>query len=145
MGSRVVQRVLSIVTLTATTTIAGFLLVGVDDTGIRAMTVGGWDAPVGITLVGDRMAALLVLAASTVLLIVAVYAIGEHGTERDNGGFHPLYLVLAAGVNLSFLTGDLFNLFVAFEVLLVASYGLLKLGGRDEQTRVGTTYVVLSI
>lgn len=147
MGSRPVQRVVSVLTLGATTTIAVFLLAGVDssDAGIRAMTVGGWDAPIGITLVGDRMAALFVLAASTVLLIVAVYAIGERGAERDNAGFHPLYLVLAAGVNLSFLTGDLFNLFVAFEVLLVASYGLLTMGGRDEQTRVGTTYVVLSM
>lgn len=144
MGSRLIQRILSVTVLTATTAISIALLLRVDADGIVAVTVGGWDAPIGITLVGDRLAALLVLGASSVMAIVAVYAIGERGAER-NAEFHPLYLVMAAGVNLSFLTGDLFNLFVAFEVLLVASYGLLNLGGRDEQTRVGSTYVVISL
>ena len=58
---------------------------------------------------------------------------------------HPVYLVLAAGVAMSFLTGDLFNLFVAFEMMLSASYVLLTLGGRPEQVRSGMTYVVINL
>ena len=64
------------------------------------------------------------------LLAVLVFAIGQPGTEKEQPAFHPVYLVLAAGIGLSFLTGDLFNLFVAFEMMLTASYVLITLGGR---------------
>ena len=74
-----------------------------------------------------------------------VYAIGEPGAERNHVGFQSVYLVLAAGVAASFLTGDLFNLFVAFEMMLTASYVLLTLGGRREQVRSGMTYIVISL
>src|SRR5690606_6542078 len=76
---------------------------------------------------------------------VLVYAIGEPGAERNHVGFQSTYLVLAAGVAASFLTGDLFNLFVAFEMMLTASYVLLTLGGQREQVRSGMTYVVISL
>src|SRR5690606_4828442 len=74
-----------------------------------------------------------------------LYAIGEPGAERNHVGFQSVYLVLSAGVSLAFLTGDLFNLFVAFEMMLTASYVLLTLGGRREQVRSGMTYVVISL
>ena len=74
-----------------------------------------------------------------------VYAIGQPGAERNHVGFQSVYLVLAAGVAASFLTGDLFNLFVAFEMMLTASYVLLTLGGRRDQVRAGMTYVVISL
>ena len=67
------------------------------------------------------------------LLAVLVYAIGQPGAERNHVGFQSVYLVLAAGVGASFLTGDLFNLFVAFEMMLTASYVLLTLGGRPSR------------
>ena len=79
------------------------------------------------------------------LFAVLVYAIGEPGAERNHVGFQSAYLVLAAGVAASFLTGDLFNLFVAFEMMLTASYVLLTLGGRREQVRAGMTYIVISL
>ena len=75
----------------------------------------------------------------------SIYAIGEPGAERNHVGFQSAYLVLAAGVAASFLTGDLFNLFVAFEMMLTASYVLLTLGGRREQVRAGMTYIVISL
>jgi multicomponent Na+:H+ antiporter subunit D len=87
----------------------------------------------------------MLTVASVMLLTVLVYAIGEPGAERNHVGFQSVYLVLAAGVALSFLTGDLFNLFVAFELMLTASYVLLTLGGRREQVRSGMTYVVISL
>jgi multicomponent Na+:H+ antiporter subunit D len=79
------------------------------------------------------------------LLAVLVYAIGQGEAERNHVGFHPVYLVLAAGVSATFLTGDLFNLFVSFEVMLTASYVLITLGGRRDQVRTGMTYVVVSL
>jgi multicomponent Na+:H+ antiporter subunit D len=79
------------------------------------------------------------------LLAVLVYAIGEPGAERNHVGFQSVYLVLAAGVSASLLTGDMFTLFVAFETMLTASYVLLTLGGRREQVRSGMTYVVISL
>src|SRR5690606_18338316 len=113
--------------------------------GPVAVQVGGWPAPVGITLVADRTSVVLILASVLTMLAVLVFAVGEGGAERTQAGFHPLYLVLAAGVAASFLTGDLFNLFVAFEVMLMASYALITLGGRPAQVRSGMTYVVISL
>ena len=87
----------------------------------------------------------MLVVGAVMLLAVLVYAIGEPGAERNHVGFQSVYLVLAAGVSASFLTGDLFNLFVAFEMMLTASYVLLTLGGRREQVRSGMTYVVISL
>jgi multicomponent Na+:H+ antiporter subunit D len=109
------------------------------------MRSGDWPAPIGITLVVDRLAAIFLAVASVMLLAVLVYAIGQPGAERNHVGFQSVYLVLAAGVAGAFVTGDLFNLFVSFEMMLTASYVLLTLGGRREQLRSGMTYVVISL
>lgn len=143
--SRAAQRLVGVVTLTAVTGISAALLLRVDDQGTTAVQAGGWDAPIGITLVADRLAAIMLLIAMAMLLAVLVYAIGQPGAEGTHVGFHPVYLVLAAGVALAFLTGDLFNLFVAFEVMLMASYVLITLGGRRDQVRTGMTYVTISL
>ena len=82
---------------------------------------------------------------SSMLLSVLVYAIGQPGAERNHVGFQSVYLILAAGVGASFLTGDLFTLFVAFEMMLTASYVLITLGARRDQVRAGMTYVVISL
>ena len=87
----------------------------------------------------------MLLTASIVLLCVLVYAIGQPGVERNHVGFQSVYMILAAGVSAAFLTGDLFNLFVAVEMMLTASYVLITLGGRLEQVRSGMTYVVISL
>lgn len=106
---------------------------------------GEWPAPFGITVVADMFAALMVTVSATVLLAVLVYAIGHPGTQDLQRYFHPVYLILAAGVAFAFLTGDLFNLFVAFEVMLSSSYVLILLGGEEQQVRAGMTYVVISL
>ena len=117
----------------------------VDRDGPLVMHAGGWPAPIGITLVVDRLSAIMLAVGVVMLLAVLVYAIGQPGAERNHVGFQSVYLVLAAGVAGSFLTGDLFNLFVSFEMMLTASYVLLTLGGRREQVRSGMTYVVISL
>ena len=143
--SRLAQRVIAVTVLTAVVGVATALLVTVDGEGTLVSRAGAWPAPFGITLVADRFAATMVVVASIVLLGVLIYAIAEPGAERNHVGFQSVYLVLAAGVAASFLTGDLFNLFVAFEMMLTASYVLLTLGGRREQVRSGMTYVVISL
>jgi multicomponent Na+:H+ antiporter subunit D len=143
--SRAAQRTIGLVVLTVVTAVAGRLLYVVDRDGTVVAEAGGWVPPFGISLVADRFSATMVLVASVMLLGVLVYAIGEPGAERNHVGFQSVYLVLAAGVSASFLTGDLFNLFVAFEMMLTASYVLLTLGGRAEQVRAGMTYVVISL
>lgn len=121
------------------------LLDRVDTVGVLTVQAGGWAAPAGITLVADRFAAIMLVISLIVVLAVLVYAFGQLEEQREQLFFHPIYLVLVAGVALSFLTGDLFNLFVAFEVMLTASYVLITLGGTSEQVRSGMTYVVISL
>ncbi len=142
------QRMLSVVTLASVVVLAALLLVEVDRSGPAVVQLGGWVAPVGISLVADRLSALLLLVSASVLLAVLLYAIGQ-GVADGRGStlavFHPCYLVLGAGIAMAFLTGDLFNLFVAFEVMLVASYVLITLDGGAAQIRAGMTYVVVSL
>jgi multicomponent Na+:H+ antiporter subunit D len=142
---RIAQRIIGVGVLTAVSVVSIVLLVHVDRNGILVAQAGGWEAPMGITLVADRFSTMMLTIASLMLLGVLIYAIGEPGAERNHVGFQSVYLVLAAGVSLSFLTGDLFNLFVAFEMMLTASYVLLTLGGRAQQVRSGMTYVVISL
>ncbi len=139
------QRAVAISVLTVVFGVAVAILIEVDRNGPVATQAGGWEAPLGITLVADRMSALLLTVASAMLLVVLVYAIGQPGAERNHVGFQSVYLVLAAGVASAFLTGDLFNLFVSIEMMLTASYVLITLGGRLDQVRSGMTYVVISL
>ena len=143
--SRIAQRVVSLTVLTSVAGVSVALLVVVDRDGPVSTQGGGWPAPMGISLVADRLSALLLAVASVMLLAVLVYAIGQPGAERNHVGFQSVYLVLAAGVAGAFLTGDLFNLFVSFEMMLAASYVLITLGARRDQVRAGMTYVVISL
>jgi multicomponent Na+:H+ antiporter subunit D len=143
--SRVAQRVVAVTVLVAVVVVSVILLIEADRNGPIVVQAGGWPAPLGITLVADRFATIMLVVGSIMLLAVLVYAIGEPGAERNHVGFQSVYLVLAAGVSASLLAGDLFNLFVAFEMMLTASYVLLTLGGRREQIRSGMTYVVISL
>lgn len=142
---RWLQRLIGVTILSISTAVSVAILVHVDQEGPAAAFMGGWDAPVGISLVADRLTGLMLVVASPVLLAVLLFATGQPGTEKEQPAFHPVYLVLAAGISLSFLTGDLFNLFVAFEMMLTASYVLMTVGGRADQVRTGMTYVVISL
>lgn len=139
------QRSVSITTLLAVLGVSIALLVEADREGMVVHRAGGWPAPMGVTLVVDRLAGMMLVVSSIVLLAVMVYAIGQPGEENRRVAFHPLYLVLAAGVAGSFVTADLFNLFVSFEMMLAASYVLITLGGRPDQVRSGMSYVVISL
>ncbi|HTH04674.1 MAG TPA: proton-conducting transporter membrane subunit, partial [Ilumatobacteraceae bacterium] len=142
---RIAQRIVALVALTAAAALAVALLITVDHDGLVVTQAGDWYAPVGITLVADRFSAVMLVTAAAALLAVDVYAIGQPGAERNHVGFQSVYLILSAGVAAAFLTGDLFNLFVAIEMMLTASYVLITLGGRLDQVRSGMTYVVISL
>ena len=140
---RAVQRAIAIATLVAGVAMAGIILATVERDGIAATQVGAWPAPVGISLVADLMAGLFLLVSMLTILAVLVFAIGQGIDQRSV--FHPCYLVLTAGVAGSFLSGDLFNLFVCFEMMLIASYVLITIGATRDQVRSGMTYVVISL
>ncbi|MCK7643336.1 Na+/H+ antiporter subunit D [Corynebacterium sp. CCM 8835] len=144
-----VQRAVTATALTVLIVLCTTLVALVDRAGIQTLQVGGWDAPVGITLVADRLAALLLAVSSLVLFSVLRYAIGQgvrDGTDDEPVGvFLPAYLLLTMGVNMAFLAGDMFNLYVGFEVLLVASYVLLTIGASPARVRAGVSYVMVSM
>lgn len=143
---RPAQRLVSFLALGVALGAAVAVLVDVARTGDVAVSrVGGWPAAVTITLVGDHLSAVMLVVALSLVTLVLVYAIGQRATDERSPFYHPVYLVLAAGLAQAFLAGDLFNLFVAFELLLMASYVLLTLEGTDAQVRSGTTYVVLNV
>jgi len=140
------QRTMSFIALATATgaALATFVRSWVDG-DITVLRAGGWIGPIAITLVADRLAAVMVLVGLVVMTIVLAYAIGQRTADEHSPFYHPVYMVMAAGVAQAFMAGDLFNLFVAFEILLIASYVLLTLEGTNEQVRSGTTYVVLNI
>lgn len=124
--------------------IAAGLAVLAADGDTRIYRLGNWPAPFGIVLVLDRLSALMVLMTSVLALIVLVHAIA---TGWDNRGrhFHALFQFQLMGICGAFLTGDVFNLFVFFEVLLIASYGLMIHSGGKERMQIGLQYVVMNL
>lgn len=130
--------------------VINFSLVLVSDVeGIQTVQIGGWDAPLGITLVADRLSTVMLAVSSMVLFCVMWYAISQGvrdgGKDEPVAVFLPTYMLLTMGVNLSFLAGDLFNLYVGFEIFLVASYVLLTLGASPARVRAGINYVTVSM
>jgi multicomponent Na+:H+ antiporter subunit D len=121
------------------------LLATADREGILVSQMGNWPAPYGITLVVDRFSAVMIVMAGAVGLAVAVYSLAAIDPDREAYGFHPLLHVLLMGVCGAFLTGDLFNLYVWFEVMLMASFVLLVLGGEPGQLQGGIKYVTLNL
>ncbi len=122
-----------------------FLMAQVLDQGVVAAQMGGWGAPFGITLVADLLSAVMVLITAIVAVAVAIYALEDINAAKEHLAYHALFNVLIAGVVGAFITGDLFNLYVWFEVMLISSFGLLVLGGRPEQIDGGVKYVALNL
>nr|WP_078763061.1 Na+/H+ antiporter subunit D [Marinactinospora thermotolerans] len=142
------QQIVGALTLSVVIVDAALLLARTADGTVVTTQAGAWAAPLGITLVADPMAALLLLVSSVVLLIVLLYAIGQDigGLSRATPQvFHPTYLVLTAGVCLSFIAGDLFNLFVGFEIMLTASYALITQAPTRARVRASMIYTVVSL
>ncbi len=146
VGKRLVaQRILAALGVSFTLGAAIALLIETDRNGPVVAQMGGWAAPAGITLVADRFSAIVLTVSAAMLVAVLAYAIGQLGRDAVDWWFHTKYLVLTSGVALSLLTGDLFNLFVGFEMMLIASYVLLTVKTGPPQIRSTITYVVINL
>lgn len=113
--------------------------------GIQTLNMGGWKPPYGIVFVADMFSALMVLTTLIVGTACLFYAFRTIGEQRERYYFYPLFQFLLVGVTGSFLTGDLFNLFVCFEVMLISSYALIVLGGTKKQLRETLKYILVNI
>ncbi|AAZ96448.1 NADH dehydrogenase (quinone) [Thiobacillus denitrificans ATCC 25259] len=139
----VLQRAASLVATAALVPLA-FALLGTAGEGTQLVyKLGDWDAPFGIVLVADRLAAWMLMATALVALFALLQALA--GTDVEGRHFHVLYQLQLFGLNGAFLTGDLFNLFVFFEILLLASYGLLLHGGGRLRVKAGLHFVVINL
>jgi multicomponent Na+:H+ antiporter subunit D len=124
---------------------AALVFVRVEAAGVQVLQVSGWPAPFGITLVADLLAAMLVVAVGVVGLAVTGVAFSGVDPRRESFGYHPLIQILLMGVAGAFLTGDLFNLYVFFEVMLVASFVLMALHRTREQAEAAFKYVTINL
>lgn len=143
------QQAIALFSLGSLLGVAGALVYLIYAHGIHTVQVGGWDAPIGITLVADNLAVLMVTVSQLVLFAVMWFGIGQGISDGDEDEpisvFVPTYMLLNMGVSMAFLAGDLFNMYVGFEVLLVASYVLLTLGASSSRTRAGVSYVMVNM
>ncbi len=141
-----VQRIVSGI---ATHTVLGlvlFLAAGLRDGGVMTLRVGGWPGTYGIVLVLDLLSAIMLVLSALVQTATWWFCIlGGMEKETELRYFHPVFLLLTAGVNWAFVTGDLFNLFVSFELILIASYVLLIKSGSPATLREGSKFVVLNV
>jgi multicomponent K+:H+ antiporter subunit D len=141
------------ITLARTASVAGTVLLLAIALGLAFLAadgathvyrLGNWPAPFGIVLVLDRLSALMVLLTSTLALIVLIHSIAT-GWDARGRHFHALFQFQLMGICGAFLTGDIFNLFVFFEILLIASYGLMIHSGGKARMRAGLQYVVMNL
>lgn len=137
------RRWLSMASATIQLVLAVMLLLQVQQQGLLHYAVGNWQAPFGIILVADTLSVVLVCLTSFLALGAICY--GSAGEDEKGSFFHPLFQFQIMGINGAFLTGDLFNLFVFFEVLLIASYALLIHAGGKNKTKAAVHYVVLNL
>jgi multicomponent Na+:H+ antiporter subunit D len=124
---------------------SGLLLYHIHLHGILATQIGNWSAPFGITLVADRLSAVMLMITAVVNLSVTIYSKEDIDASLIGAGFYCLFQILFCGICGSFLTGDIFNLYVWFEVMLMASFGLLVLGQSKPQLDSGVKYVTINL
>ncbi|MFN7000624.1 MAG: proton-conducting transporter membrane subunit, partial [Elioraea tepidiphila] len=144
-GRHAAQRVVTLVSASGLLLVSLLLLARVQADGVLASQMGDWPAPFGITLVADLLGAAMVVIGAVMYLAVAVYALADGAEERERQGWHPLLGGLMLGVSGAFLAGDVFNLYVWFEVMLISSFGLLVVGQGREQLDAAVKYAVLNL
>jgi len=139
------QKLLSILGTISILTSTIYILLFVKENGIQAIQIGNWIPPFGISLVVDLFSAIMLVIAAIVAFSIACYSQKGIDANRGKFGFYPLFFLLLMGVNGAFITGDLFNLYVWFEVMLMASFVLIALGSERPQIEGAVKYVVLNM
>ena len=138
------QQNFSLLVSIALTAISVLLLLDIYKNGMMTLQMGSWPAPYGITLISDLLSAIMLVTTSFVSIIILIYSPGFIDKERQTAGYYPLVFGLLMGVNGAFLTGDMFNMYVWYEVMLTSSFVLIALGGSAEQLRGSVKYVTIS-
>ncbi len=138
-------RILSLVGTLALLASASLVLFRVIRYGVLSIQIGSWPAPYGITLVADLLSAVMLVISSAVGFLVAIFTLEGIDDKRVVHGFYTLYFVLLMGVSGAFLSGDIFNLYVWFEVMLMASFVLMALGGERAQLEGSLKYVIINL
>ena len=139
------QRVIGVAATTGLLAVSIWLLVATRREGIITMEMSGFAPPFGIVLVSDLLSAIMVLMVGIMGFTVVIYSLATTGEDYERFGYYPLMHLLHAGVAGAFLTGDIFNLYVWFEVMLVASFALLILGGKRAQMEGAVKYVTINL
>jgi multicomponent Na+:H+ antiporter subunit D len=141
----VIERIVSLAGAALLFAAAAALFAATWSAGMLVEEIGRWPAPAGIVLVADLLAAVMVLITGLTGFLIAVYACADIDAGRERAGFHAFYHVLLAGICGAFLAGDLFNLYVWFEVMLIASFVLLSLGGEKAQLDGAIKYLAINL
>lgn len=139
------QKVISIVGNLAALIVSLFLFKAVYEGPILTMQSGNWEAPFGITFVADTLSVMLVTFSNLVALAISIYAIEATSTHRKKYGFYAIVHFLIMGLNGAFLTGDIFNLYVWFEIVIISSFVLMTLGGKKPQMEGAIKYVAMNM
>lgn len=124
---------------------SGFLVYYIHTHGITTVNIGSWKAPFAISIVADMLAALLTFTTSLLVVFVIFYSFYSIGKPRERFFYYPVLFFMIIGVNGAFLTGDIFNMFVFFEVMLMASYVLLVIGGTEIQLKATIKYLLINV
>ncbi|MCJ7840084.1 Na+/H+ antiporter subunit D [Lederbergia sp. NSJ-179] len=140
-----IQRWLSMCSIVITICISIFLLHHIQSAGILRLDFGGWKPPFGILFVADSFAILLVTTTLMVTAVCLLYAFHSVDAKLEQLFLYPFVFFMIAGVNGAFLTGDLFNLYVCFEVMLLASYILAAIGGTKKQLKESIKYIAINV
>ncbi|HEX9252980.1 MAG TPA: proton-conducting transporter membrane subunit, partial [Ignavibacteriaceae bacterium] len=139
------HKILNVIASLFSLAVSIILLSDVNASGIISLQVGSWQAPFGISLVADLLASIMVLITAVIGLAASIYSLGLMDEQREKFLYYPLLQFLLMGINGAFLTGDIFNLYVWFEVMLISSFVLLALGGKREQLEGAIKYVTLNL
>lgn len=139
------QRVISVIANALLLWAGVSLLITTTDQGFVTMAMGNWPAPFSIVFVADVLSAIMIVLTGIIGLAIAVYSLASTPRGHEKFSYYPLMHLLLAGVSGAFLTGDIFNLFVWFEVMLLASFALLTLGGERAQMEGAIKYVTLNL
>lgn len=125
--------------------VSGILLFEVAEHEVLVTQIGGWKAPFGITFLADKLSAVVLCTASLVSFSVAAFSVKGIGGMRISFGYYPIYYIMLAGISGILLTGDIFNMYVWIEVMLVSSFVLLALGGKKMQMEGTINYVTMNL
>ena len=136
---------LSVASASAQVLVCAALVNKVITEGVQAVAFGGWSAPFGIVFVADYLSAAMVMVTAIIGIVAVVYAMGDLRDKKSYGLYHTYFHILLAGIYGAFLTGDIFNLYVWFEVMLIASFGLMVLDATKTQIEGAVKYVILNL